>query len=1147
MKPFHHIIALAFLASFAQAGIKEARYAIKDEIQPFHPKIAASVTNNLKKLETNKSKEKTLFDELREKPESEIQRKLSSRQDIIDKLSKSYTSLKSSMKLLQENELLRIDYSSFTQAIHTPHPEGSYLQHISQNKAVVRESYARKSESRETALNIFEDLKDVYEKITILVANRLISLAGLHSQLAVITKTSKSNMPAWISVFFKSFAFLGLNDKELDLTSNLLSQEVALPKYFITMINQQAPEQLMKQIDAILHNLNFFTKDDKASAYETAQRLETQVLFETCAFQALDFLYENKLCDEAILKKFILTGTTLEKLHEHLKNIYRNPASHLTLIPEFSFLLNEWNTAHLHNLLAGFHEPERARLVEVMLIGAIQEYRTGAIMSSESPQMKPILNAVTEEDILKYWWSNDELSSLQQEKVKNWFLQLIEFFGQAGNSDRKVEYMISYYLLDFAESYQTAHFTNLLLTDPKRTSTFYSKLELFHAGVKLHENVNRLFECHYLLGHSIPKRIRIRIDINEAYREALRSRALQSRDIYTILLKGARDNKDVCKWINENSILNYHTLLPQHNQFFASMWFDKAILLDKIEDEDPFLRSYDYRSDNTERITRLAHEYSALRRSLEIFGRNDFLKVDDYLWTQPRVNREAERRYNVDFYSVGFRLLHPTHWADLPNRYLRDLEDLTRQMKEQAAQKTVREMWGKLKEICKEVTILGQHRLLQLKGVSSPSMAIKDSGKSPTDWLASFFARFAYLDQNELYSLNDVLLHEVTLPYDSLYREDEEKTTRLAIKLNSLLHEINTVLLSDELQQNTKVKRKETKILFEICIFQALDFMYSNQVCDEKVLKTFFSPKNTLERTYEHLRDLFTRRSSEGIYSYFALMPELSFLMNDWRTAHLHNVLAGEIIVMCLESSKQAYIVNLMMIKAMKKYRKIRSFDRSPEMMGIVDAITNDDELKRWWLPEASDSGLSQEEHVNTWIRQLVLFFGQAENSDKKYQYLLSYYLLNFIKTYHHNHFAALPFEDLGEEAVFNSKYELFEAGVRLHQTANRLLDYQFLPNLESHQKEFLTGPEITWDSENRLGEKVVRRAKYYNSIRNKFMSQKNTKICSWIKTNSIIHHFDSMAATPKDLFLKKENLWHLTTIDPGRISAKLYEVRKDI
>ncbi|MBW0473566.1 hypothetical protein O181_013281 [Austropuccinia psidii MF-1] len=169
------------------------------------------MTNDAKTPGTKMLNGKTLSDELKEETESEIQEKLSSRQDIIEVLSQSYTALRRSLKVLQDNGFWKTDYSSLGQELHTPHPKSSDLPHISEYQEVIPEIYGRQNESRGTCLKIFKDLKDVYEKITILVGNRLISLAGLHSILIVGTKKATSRPSTRLLEFFERFAFLSLN------------------------------------------------------------------------------------------------------------------------------------------------------------------------------------------------------------------------------------------------------------------------------------------------------------------------------------------------------------------------------------------------------------------------------------------------------------------------------------------------------------------------------------------------------------------------------------------------------------------------------------------------------------------------------------------------------------------------------------------------------------------------------------------------------------------------------------------------------------------------------------------------------------------------------------------------------------------------
>ncbi|MBW0469872.1 hypothetical protein O181_009587 [Austropuccinia psidii MF-1] len=812
------------------------------------------------------------------------------------------------MKALQGNTIFKIDYSVFGKDNHLSPFEGGGLRHITDDDAQLREAYARNNASRETALRTFEELKDACRKITVLVGNRLIRIAGLHSTSVAEIKMSTARSPGWRPRFFAKFAFLGINDKELDLTADLLSQEMSLPQQILTEVHQKAPAQMMKQLNGILHSLNFSPKDDEALDYEMAERLETQVLFETCTFQALDFMYKNDLCDETVLRTFFSAGDTFEKLYEHLKNIFkRNPKANSVLMPDFSFILNDWNTAHLHNVLAGLPKPERACFVEIMLIDAIQELRKSAIIPLESPVLREILNAVTEEHILKYWWSGNETSFLQEAIITDWVLKLVSFFGQAGNAKRKPEYMISYYLLDFVKTYQTSRFRLLSLADFQKPSTFYSKLAVFRKGVKLHESFNRLSDFEYLLLNPSPQRPYTIGNIDEQSKKDLSFQTFERTIKYGSIKIIAQKNEDTCKWMNENAILNYYNFLSQNWETFPRR-------IDK-------------------KITKLSREYSAMGRSFKALEHNYFLRFNSFSPTQSSHMALHTDRYKGPFLStsVGYPNLRSSNFQPKKFRSSEiNVNPVNRLVKEEAAKRAAYEIFGELTEIYGEITILVQHRLLHLKGLNTP-----------------------------------------------LY------------------------------------------------------------------------------------------------------------------------------------------------------------YSRSPEMMTIFDAVTSDCKLRSWRLNYPLK--FLQKDYVDNWVQKLILFFGRGENSNENVEYLITYYLLSFLKTYHTGYFTTSPFSDLQESFIFDSKLELFKEGMRLHEVVNSSSDYKYLLKLPPEQKAYLTA-DITDQNEKQLRWEVLERVNNYKFIRQNILAQGNEDLCSWIESNSIIQYFDLITRSPGYLPKIRRNLWQMAQSDENFI-----------
>ncbi|MBW0506744.1 hypothetical protein O181_046459 [Austropuccinia psidii MF-1] len=342
---------------------------------------------------------------------------------------------------------------------------------------------------------------------------------------------------------------------------------------------------------------------------------------------------------------------------------------------------------------------------------------------------------------------------------------------------------------------------------------------------------------------------------------------------------------------------------------------------------------------------------------------------------------------------------------------------------------------------------------------------------------------------------------------------EESKIKDVVKELNRVLHELKDLSTTLSPLKDEKELCLPARVLFETYIFQALSFLYEKQLCDQKVLKTFFSTENTLERTYEHLRDLFKRRKQKGKVSYFTLMPELSFVLNDWNTAHLHNLLRD------LEKRQQARLVELMLVGEVESFQSSISFpSSSPEFKSITTSVNEGGILKHWWREESPNP--SGEAKIEVLIQQLMRFFGEAHYA-KTADFMISYYLLNFIKTYQIHTFLTLQLNVLERNKLLNAKYEITTAGIRAHEALNRLSDYIYLYQLESSQKDYLT-IEVTAEMIANAKMEILNKANRYKSIRQEVQlsAQEHEELSRWTKS-SLFNFYDNFPFPEK-----RRNLW---------------------
>ncbi|MBW0500262.1 hypothetical protein O181_039977 [Austropuccinia psidii MF-1] len=522
---------------------------------------------------------------------------------------------------------------------------------------------------------------------------------------------------------------------------------------------------------------------------------------------------------------------------------------------------------------------------------------------------------------------------------------------------------------------------------------------------------------------------------------------------------------------------------------------------------------------NQEKIQKISENYKRMKRPFNLIMNNESPLIE-YLSTP--TNGNYKWKFSAEAREIRYRAplarsskQKQRNYGEGHRNYPAKTPDLTN---------TLQLFFKEMDKIDKAVADFVETGLPKLADFASASINKPEISNSHSEWTKlPQHLKFLGLDSDQLALLRVVAASEEVQPGHIVDKIIEMKISDVARELNTLLRNLNSLSKAVERSRHEDQLSLETRVLFETHIFQTLNFLYENQLWDQKMLRMFFSTEKILEITYEHLQNLFKIRRRPGQSFYFALMPELSFVLNDWNTAHMHGLLRD------LDKAQQARLVELMLIGAIESFKTSYHFhESSSEIKTIIDAVTEDRILKHWWLNDSPNS--LEEEAAKKWILHLVTFFGETGDSNKGFEYLISYYLYNFTRTYQISHFPTLPFNNLKENIILDTKFKVFQAGIRLHEAFNRLLDYKHLVELPHFQKDYLP-TDVTAQTVKSAKKEMLKKADEYKVTKetSKIFAPEAQVISNWMKKNSLISFYDTL------LFSKlRRNMWSF-----GEISSK--------
>ncbi|MBW0490964.1 hypothetical protein O181_030679 [Austropuccinia psidii MF-1] len=377
----------------------------------------------------------------------------------------------------------------------------------------------------------WNDLKNLYQSLKVHTQRRLFDLAGLSSGLVAVEEpTKKASINSLFSVSgilpslaipttpsqasTRSWRTLEVQDKRAFKLSPKPQgkRQVLLDGSVLKVINESIRDEMLEKLNDILHNFHFGPGYINVFL-TTGQRLDIKTEFEKCVFHAIDFMYKYKICSQEDLRKFFSNGDTLEFTVLHIHDLFENNGNIFSLphslVPEWSFIINDRHTSHLHESLKGtsLDAATQAKLVNRLLSVVIKRYQETTFRQHPwnlmATQTYPLMRSAL--DILKKIFETTSTSSpklvsmedAQTDQITTFMKQIMAFFDSTpdfSNDKYSVGYLINYYILHFFNSYPYSPHVKIALAEFKKNRLFQEKFQLVENGLMVFQLANRLLD-----------------------------------------------------------------------------------------------------------------------------------------------------------------------------------------------------------------------------------------------------------------------------------------------------------------------------------------------------------------------------------------------------------------------------------------------------------------------------------------------------------------------------------------------------------------------------------------------------------------------------------------------------------------------------
>ncbi|MBW0469020.1 hypothetical protein O181_008735 [Austropuccinia psidii MF-1] len=339
------------------------------------------------------------------------------------------------------------------------------------------------------------------------------------------------------------------------------------------------------------------------------------------------------------------------------------------------------------------------------------------------------------------------------------------------------------------------------------------------------------------------------------------------------------------------------------------------------------------------------------------------------------------------------------------------------------------------------------------------------------------------------------------------------------------------------------------KLALEKCVFKAIDLLHKFKIASKEDLRDTFSSqtlaKANLQLIADHIRDIYGKALIDVTCQYYTLLPELEFITTDWKTAHLHNLLAA------LTPDEKAQLVYLVLVRIMEKWLDIRRSAASYEGDEVISDVWSAGLFElRSTLSSAGEHKDSEEfnKFASECVQKMMIFFQNYSSPRHKVSFLIIYHILHYSQTYKTSPEANFVSMQFNKSKLLEDEFKLLQIGLKMNLHINRWLDYGLFLKLSNKKRPFIP-IKASQNSQEQLLITIEKLSEDYQNKKNEVFQNPQGRI--WLNQNPLVSFLDEMVETKSWLSrVNAQSLWFWVRREPKsqflkRVSCQIWSLKK--